>query len=182
MIHIGETFRGCHEQTFEYLFKKYRAPMVTFARRFLFDHFMAEEFVSDVFCRLWEKLGDFNCDKAVKSFLYVSVRNQCLNHLDRRAYLAKSGRELLAVSETQEDFVLNTITRGETLEEAYAVLQSLPDQCRKVVLLKIMEGHSTNKIAEQLKVAVSTVHNQRLRGIKLMQERFARMQKMEGCD
>ena len=177
MKHEGGSFGGCHAQTFEYLFKKYRAPMLVFARKLLLDHFMADELVADIFCVLWQKRGDFVNEKAVKAFLYLSVKNRCLNHLERRAYKGRVFTELFTVSDKHEDFVLNDIEHAEDLVDANKVLESLPAGCRNVIMLFMVQGHSTNKIAQRLNLAVSTVHNQRQRGIKLMQERFAGMQK-----
>ncbi len=62
--------------------------------------------------------------------------------------------------------------RTEILKDLYAELQKLPPECRKVMELVFVEGWDSKKIAEHLDITVSTVKNQKSRGIHLLRKRF----------
>ncbi len=66
---------------FHYLYKEYFPPLCIYAKNFTRDKEIAEEVVQDVFINLWEQQGHLNIENSLKSFLFVSVRNRCLNHL-----------------------------------------------------------------------------------------------------
>lgn len=101
----------------------------------------------------------FTCESAAKSFLYSSVRNSCLNHLEHNKVKIKHAKytryELLNGSE-----INNRIIEEETHRLIYNAIKELPAQCRKVLLLSI-NGLKNNEIAEDLKISENTVKTQK---------------------
>ncbi len=67
--------------TFKYLFDKYYAPLRSYAGRYVVDHTVNDDIVQDVFTSFWKQKKNFNTEKAVKTYLFYSVRNACLNYL-----------------------------------------------------------------------------------------------------
>lgn len=55
------------------------------------------------------------------------------------------------------------------LQEA---LNSLPDKCREIILLKVVEGKKNKEIAEQLNIAETTVKTQVQRAYRMLRERL----------
>ena len=48
---------------------------------YLKDKDSAQEIVQDVFINLWQKKKTITSDKSIKSYLYTSVKNRCLNYI-----------------------------------------------------------------------------------------------------
>ena len=69
------------DKDFERLFKEYFKPLVNFANKFLNDIDAAKEIVHDAFVRLWERRAEIDVNKSVKSYIYRSVQNRCLNYI-----------------------------------------------------------------------------------------------------
>src|SRR5438876_1059349 len=99
--------------TFTATFNHYYHPLVFFARKLLHDATAAEDIVTEIFLKYWQKQNNFNSLPAIKTFLYISTRNACLNYLQRASYQARAKTALLQTSDDNDDFVLNEITRAE---------------------------------------------------------------------
>ena len=51
--------------------------------------------VQDAFLKVWEKRADFYFVAAIKSFLYMSVRNACLDYLRHQKVQRRNEPELI---------------------------------------------------------------------------------------
>ena len=69
--------------TMQYLFRRFYLPLRSFAYQHVKDDSITDDFVQNAFLNLWERRMNFNAVLAVKSFLYLNVRNACLNYLKR---------------------------------------------------------------------------------------------------
>ena len=76
--------------------------------------------------------------------------------------------DLRILTDELEESILHTITRSEILHDVYSSIESLPVQCRKIVLLSYLGGLSNKQIARHLQLSVHTVRNQKVRGIQLV--------------
>jgi len=72
---------GLSEKDFEKLFRDYFKPLVNFANKFLNNIDDAKEIVHDVFVTVWEKRDAIDVQNSVKSYIYRSVNNRCLNFI-----------------------------------------------------------------------------------------------------
>jgi RNA polymerase sigma factor (sigma-70 family) len=77
---IGHIKKG-DRKAFRAVFDEYFNALAAFGYKYISDQFVVEDLVQEAFISFWEKREDFNHINAVKSFLYTSVRNKCLNHL-----------------------------------------------------------------------------------------------------
>jgi RNA polymerase sigma-19 factor, ECF subfamily len=176
-MHISKSGKGVSQWhvdesvAFATTFNQFYSSLVFFARKLIRDEFAAEDIVTEIFLKYWKKQKHFNSLPAVKSYLYISTRNACLNHLHHRRYEAATKADLLVLSDDFDDHVLNQITRTEVLRQVYSIVESLPVECRKIVLMSFIGGMSNQQIARRLHISVHTVKNQKFRGIRLMRTR-----------
>lgn len=49
----------------------------------------------------------------------------------------------------------------------------MPDKCREIILLKVVEGKKNKEIAEQLNIAETTVKTQVQRAYRMLRERWS---------
>jgi RNA polymerase sigma-70 factor (family 1) len=178
MFNTGDTAHKknlADEISFEAVFKKFYPSLVLFARKLTGDAPAAEDIVTDVFCKLWQRQIQFPSEQSAKAFLYISTRNACINHLQKRDWHKRVHKAISASSKgISEDFVLNHIVRAELWRQVLEQVEQLPRQCRKIMRLSFLMGYSNREIAQKLQLSINTVRNQRARGIHLVRKRQVR--------
>jgi len=68
-------------QVIEEYFDNWYGGLVVFAQRFLDSREDAEDIVQNVFLKLYEKFESGQSTVIIKTYLYNSVRNDCLNFI-----------------------------------------------------------------------------------------------------
>jgi RNA polymerase sigma-70 factor, ECF subfamily len=152
---------------FHYLYKEYFPSLCIYAKNFTRNKEIAEDVVQDVFISVWEQQGHLDIEVSFKSFLFVSVRNGCLNHLKHLQVVNKfnedytqllmDAQELYSVSQESGDSLM---IANELEEKLFKEIELLPEQCRKIFLMSRFECLKHQEIADKLNVTINTVHRQ----------------------
>jgi len=153
------------ESTFQYLFKKYYAPLRSYASRFIVDADENNDVVQEVFVAFWNGEKDFPNEKAVKTYLFYSVRNKCLNLLrkDRKKSLDDLSLELPSVEEG--------IIEEDVFQRIQFALNHLSEQ-ERLVMIRTMDGLSNNEIAEDIAVSINTIKTVKKRAYQKLREQL----------
>lgn len=147
------------QKAFKAIFDEYYKPLCAFGYRYVKDSSVAEDMIQEVFGTLWEKRLDFNHEKAIKSFLYTSARNKCLNHLKHKAVLEKHEEKLVYELES-ESFFTQHVIEEETFNQLYLEIEQLPNAAKKIILLAL-KGLKNKEIADALNISENTVKTQK---------------------
>jgi RNA polymerase sigma-70 factor (ECF subfamily) len=147
------------KKRFKSIFDEHYKPLCAFGYRYVEDTFVTEDMIQEVFGSLWEKRSDFNHEKAIKAFLYTSVRNKCLNHLKHKAVLQKHEERLIYELES-ESFFTHHVIEEETFNQLYMEIEHLPNAAKKVILLAL-KGLKNKEIAKTLDISENTVKTQK---------------------
>ncbi len=139
--------------TFEELFRQLYPSMCVVAKSYVKDEDIAEDMAQEAFMKLWrakEKYSDIN---SLKSFLYIMVKNLCLNYLRNntqgKKYIEESGVLF------QND-ISHKIIEEESYRIIYEAINNLPTQTKNVMLLSL-KGIQNKDIATRLGISVNTV-------------------------
>jgi RNA polymerase sigma-70 factor (ECF subfamily) len=151
----------------EGVFRAYYPRLCYFAFTMLESKEMAEDMVQDVFLRLQGRMNDFFAENALKSFLYLAVKNACLNQLKHRAVKEKHA-ETADLSTSEDPVALNNLIRAEVYGEVHLALMGLPDGCKRVITLSFFEGMKNEEIARALDLSINTVKTQKKRALQLL--------------
>lgn len=154
------------------LLKHYYSALCLFAERLLGDSAAAEDIVGESFVKLWNKRTNFENHQNLKAFMYITIRNACLNHLKQQKRESLNQKQLAYFTGEKEEFVLNEMIRAEVLKEIMEEINNLPEQCRKVLKLGYLEGMKNQEIADLLNISIHTVKNQKARAIQLLKIRL----------
>ena len=148
-----------NKQDFKKLYVLFFPALYQFALKIVKDHLCAEDIVQEIFMNLWERGGEFNTIQKIKSFLYTSVKNKCLDHLEHEVVILKHREysEGRAESDNATDY---KIIEEETYRLLYNAIRELPPECRKILLLS-MKGLQNAEIAQKMNVSVNTVKTQK---------------------
>ena len=75
------------------------------------------------------------------------------------------------IDTTQQSYIHNII-RSETIHLLHKAIAHLPAECSKIFTKLYIEGKSITETAQEMNIAVSTVKNQKARGIKLLKPKL----------
>jgi RNA polymerase sigma-70 factor (ECF subfamily) len=157
---------------FEKVFHLFHPALCFFALRLVNDAAIAEDIVTDVFVKFWEKRSDFNTVYSVKAFLYISTRNACLNHNHKVQYQSRIRENIRQQSNEIEVNELNEVIHAQVVHQVYNIVNDLPEKCKEVMLLSYSKGLDCHEIARRMRLSVHTVRNQKNRGVHLIKNRF----------
>lgn len=169
---IIDSLRKGDPDALQTLLKHYYSALCLFAERLLGDSAAAEDIVGESFVKLWNKRTNFENHQNLKAFMYITVRNACLNYLKQAKRDSLSKKQLAYLTGEKEEFVLNEMIRAEVLKEIMDEISNLPEQCRKVLKLGYLEGMKNQEIADLLNISIHTVKNQKARAIQLLKIRL----------
>lgn len=160
------------ESSLEDLFKEYYERLVYFAYQVIKDKDTAEDIVQETFIKFWNQRKNIEADGlAIKSYLYSTVKNNCLNIL-RHQKVEEKYKEKLGKVYSEEVGIVQLIIRAEVVSELHRALQTLPAGCRQISRLGYFEGKSNPEIAAELGISVNTVKTQKQRGLQLLRLRL----------
>ncbi len=156
----GEIIRRIRQgdkQEFGRLFRSSYAALVRYATTLTGDHDLSEEIVQELFYRLWLGREKLDIDSSLNGYLYRSVHNRALHHLEHQKVAMRYAGEVIAGAEEVADPVTDTIYYNELREKVEKVLERLPLRCSMIFRMSRYEGLRYNEIAERLSVSLKTV-------------------------
>lgn len=72
------------EIDFKKLFDSYFPSLCVFANKFVKDEDLSKDIVQEVFVKIWNKVDEFESEKSMKVYFYLSTKNACFDSLKRR--------------------------------------------------------------------------------------------------
>ncbi len=152
---------------FDDLFRYNYRPLCLYALHYLGDSDLAEDVVQESYTSLWEKLQEGTKVLNRRSYLYMMVRNRCLDHLRRKGVPTESLRPYDTYGIIDDD---DAQARSQTEARLWTAIDSLPEKCREVFILSKRDGLKYEEIAEELGLSVNTVRNQISKALKVLKE------------
>jgi len=154
---------------FNVVFKEYYATLVLFSNNYTYRNQEAsEDIVQDVFVKLLNDKREFQNLLVLKSYLYTSVKNACLNYLKHLKVknIYKTEEE---ASFNKEGFFLDNVLEEEVFIHLNNAIHQLPEKCRQVFELSL-KGIKNKEIATQMGISIETVKSQKKRGKVLLKK------------
>jgi RNA polymerase sigma-70 factor (family 1) len=156
---------------YELLFREYYRPLVVFAMKYVKDPDTAKEIVQDFFVKFYEKRHSVVIDTSLRSYLYRSVYNSCINHI---SYIEMRNRHFKNIAiQSENEFTDEQVSVTELQNRIYKCIEGLPDQCRRIFKMNRLEGLKNDQIADQLKLSKRTVETQISKALKILRKKLS---------
>lgn len=175
--------RGDRE-AFDLLVPRYQDRIHNVVYRLIGDRHRAEDLAQDAFAQAYRHLDRFKGESSFYTWLYRIAVNLCLSHR-RRLSTRMAGRTLSIFRKPDSTFREPTIDLADRREEPGRVIDqremgsqiqeaigTLEDSLRQVVVLRDIEGHSYEAIADMIGCPIGTVRSRLHRARGLLQERL----------
>ena len=156
---------------FDELFNMYYQRLLIFAKQYIKQHESAEEIACELFVKLWLKRDTLSSVLNPEVYLYVSVKNACLNFIrsnKKRAALFLDNESLPTNEKVLGNY--STIEDKELVKLLDAAVDCLPEQRRLIFKLIKEDGLKTAAVAQILGLSKRTVENQLYKAVKALAE------------
>lgn len=155
---MAQISRG-NDRAFRALFDRYYTPLTIFADRILGDTDAAVDVVQSLFVAVYEQRETLSISN-VRSFLFQSTRNRCLNEI-KHLKIHNNYVDCLTATESElTDDVEETIAAAELQARLTTAIAQLPTQCRRIFEMSRFDGLTNAEIAERLNLSKRTVETQ----------------------
>lgn len=177
--HAGQPAVADDQQLFQEVFDEHYRALLYYAKCFLPDVDTARDVVQEVFSNFWQKRNTIREKKSIKSFLYVSTRNKCIDVLRYTKLKQENERMLSYFFDTDEKTehlsdLEAEVTAASTLTLIHKAIEELPDKYKDIVRLSFYENLSLEEIATRYQLPYKTVHTRKSRAIERLKETFVR--------
>jgi RNA polymerase sigma-70 factor, ECF subfamily len=162
------------ERAFELLFIKHRKKMERMLSRMVRDEGALEDIVQESFLKAWRALAGFRGESQFYTWLYRIAINTAKKHLVAvRKNPVISESSLSSGSDDDDNSLAEALMNGggeaDTPDAAYAAkeianavneaLEALPEELRRALVLREMEGLSYEDISEAMDCPIGTVRS-----------------------
>ncbi len=161
-------FQKGNVHAYKQLFGELYPVMCSFANKFLKNTGEAEDNVQEAFIELWKQHEKFISLDQIKAFLYLSVKNRCLNVLKHHKIKGRYAQNIL---NNEEAYFHDHLIEAEFVSLIKEAIQQLTDQ-RKEIILLMLQGLKNNEIAERLNISVNTVKMQKKIAYRQLREKL----------
>jgi RNA polymerase sigma-70 factor (ECF subfamily) len=155
---IQKRIRGGDIGEFERLFNHYYEPLCMHADKIVRDMELAEDIVQEFFYQFWKNRASFTLKLSLNAYLFRSIRNNALHHLEHMAVRKKYSEFMLTGGSLAE---AHQKPSGGELNEMGAIINAtlalMPERCARIFRMNRFEGLKYHEIAGILSVSVKTV-------------------------
>lgn len=142
-------------EAFAALFSALYPDLLRYARQRTARDGPDEDVVQEAFLRLWERRATLDPDRSVRAFLYVTVRNLCLNH--QRNTTTRNTLLTTMPPHANLSEPVDQLDTDQMQHHIRAWIQELPDRRREAFELSRFAGLSYQEIAHVMNLSSKTV-------------------------
>ena len=170
---IIESLRQDNEDGLVAIYRLYNRSLLFFARRYCSSVQEAEEVVSEAFLKFWERRRQFEQVDKIRSFLYVVVKNLCLNRNRKSRFIV----QIDDISDYEEVLVEDSdiflqIVRTELLTQIFEEVNLLPEKQKMIFQMSFMEDLTIEQISAKLLMTPNAVYANKSRALTTLRQKL----------
>lgn len=167
---LMNAFRSGSQLAFKVVYDRLALSLLYFADNMVSVRVEAEDQVAAAFAKLYNARQRMETYEHIKRWMYVIVRNQCIDALRERSKKRKCDNEsgyLNVPTELELDMEMLKIA---ILEELLQGVAGLPPRRKRIIQLYFFENKSTPEIAKILNINTQTALNHKTRALGKLSE------------
>lgn len=187
-ILIQKSQRGDMD-AFEQLLLRYEKKVYTIAYKYMGNAEDASDLAQEALIKAYQSIGTFRGESSFGTWIGRITANKCLDELRKRKKLQTTSldeeleleegsvqKEIVSEQDTPEQHTI----RQETVHYVQQKLQQMKEEYRMVLVLRELEGHSYEDIADMLNCSLGTVKSRISRARNYLKELVLADQHKEG--
>lgn len=187
-ILIQKSQRGDMD-AFEQLLLRYEKKVYTIAYKYMGNAEDASDLAQEALIKAYQSIGTFRGESSFGTWIGRITANKCLDELRKRKKLQTTSldeeleleegsvqKEIVSERDTPEQHTI----RQETVHYVQQKLQQMKEEYRMVLVLRELEGHSYEDIADMLNCSLGTVKSRISRARNYLKELVLADQHKEG--
>ena len=155
--------------SYKSIFSNYYSGLVKYATRLLKDKIVAEDIVQELFIEIWVKRDKLSINTSLKSYLYTSIKNDCLDYLKSKIKrtITEPLSENLLIDGSDNSNIMDVENIKLYIQKAQ---EKLPEKCSIIFHLSKNCGLSHKEISDKLNISKRTVEKQVSIALKKIRE------------
>lgn len=143
---------------FRVFFNIYYDKVCHFAEQIIGDPVLADEVAQTVFITLWKRRSVLDAHKNIDSFIYVVTKHAVLDFIKVNRKLISAERlEQIGELPSRYDEAAESVEYGQLCNIISGIVDSFPEQRKRVFMMSRYDGMSNTLIAEKLGISKRTV-------------------------
>lgn len=157
-------------RAFEQLFHRHYGRLCRYVFSVTQSEEIAEEIVSDIFLKIWQKRGILDIKTSVNAYLTTASRNLAIDHLRRVKRQRNQTCELVGDFKTDLVSPSDNVIGHETHDIIETTIESLSPQCKLIFRMSRDNSMTYSEIAKTLNLSIKTVETHMGRSLKFLRE------------
>ena len=182
-----QRLQGGDEQALADLVDEYGAKIYQLAFRYLKNKEDAEEVAQDVLFKVHRKVGEFRGDSALSSWIYRITFNTAMSRLRSGSYQRAQDEQRMAAANERDDIeglprtepadatalADEQLFKAQLRKRMFHAILALPAIYRAPVMLRDIQGMSTEEASAMLRVKDQTLKSRLHRGRLILRKQLA---------
>jgi RNA polymerase sigma-70 factor (ECF subfamily) len=175
---LFDQFKTGDQKALRHLFSIYFTRLNNFAKNVVKDDGISQDIVQEVFVKVWENRVEIE-SLNIEAYLFKLVRNRCIDYIKHLKVVNNRLQKIQVDSKYEElyriDFIGNepyVLIEEELKTKIEKTIQSLPDRCREVFILSLIDGLKNKEIAEKLNINIKNVERHLNRALQSFRRNF----------
>ena len=169
-IFLIEGLKRREKVVFDYIFNYYYSSLCAFSMQYLNDKDAVEDLVQDFFVSFWIESPNIQIITSLKSYLFSSVKNRCLDFQKHQKVTQKYNAFLLFAADNEDNSSDHYFAESELRHTIEKSLEKLQPRCREIFELSRLNGLSNQQISDELEISKRTVELQISNALKILRK------------
>jgi RNA polymerase sigma-70 factor (ECF subfamily) len=177
---VESVLKGAHERYGE-LVRRYKTLVTTYCYSRVSQRETAEDLAQETFFRGFQALDHLKKPSAFSGWLLSIAHNVCIDFLRNKSrtvpletHSDKDSQGQILIENKKDTPVMDKISSDEMRDRILGAINSLGEEYRVTLVLRHVNGHSCEEIAETLNVSLGTVTSRLSRAHKLLRDKLAK--------
>lgn len=173
---IRKSLRG-DRKAFEELMRKYEKRIFGFVVRMVRNEETAVDLTQDFFIKIYTVLDKYNFEYKFSTWAYRICYNLVIDHIRKHQAQVESldddsvsPRDLLASENVNREDGFRALSRQETRDYVWRVVDGIPLKFRELILLRYIQDLKYEEIADITSLPVGTVKNRIFKAKEILKQ------------